>query len=199
MEEGELRNMDNKEYSDILKRQEYLRVFQKEVYEILNKCIDTNEKLIYLQNRLILLFKTKMAALSKIEIKSSLDHIDLIDSDNTLIQGAIDFIQKLISEHEKLIQLESKSIEIHKSNRIKWVGSSSVFGYLFIELVNNGFIEMPLRNGEVNYSAFSRQLMNAFDVPSTEGNLANECNPNKNSLSLVKRNKFSIPRISDLK
>jgi len=96
--------------------------------------------------------------------------------------------------------IEEKRIELNigmteqEVNKIKWKGPPSVFGYLFLELVHNGFIEAPpLHNGEINYSGLARLFFEHFDIETTLGNLSKEMNPGKNSLSNTKRAKFTIP------
>jgi len=94
-----------------------------------------------------------------------------------------------------------------KNKKIKWNGTPALFGYLFIELVNKGFIEMPLHNGEHNYTEFAKRCFDTFEIKGTNkplttiGNLTKELNPkqDKNSLSDTKRAKFTIPELSDLK
>ncbi len=82
--------------------------------------------------------------------------------------------------------------------KIKWNGSPSVFGYLFLEFVKHGFIEPPLRNGESNYAGFAKLCYHNFDIKTTLENLIKEMNPGKNQLSNTKQAKFTIPDLSDL-
>jgi len=83
-----------------------------------------------------------------------------------------------------------------KTEKIKWLGTPSLFGYLFLELVKHGFIEPPLYNGDPNYTGFARLCFQYFDIDTTPGNLIKEMNPEKNTLSDTKRLKF--PDLSEL-
>lgn len=100
--------------------------------------------------------------------------------------------------------IETKNNEIKNGKplpaggKIKWSGTPSQFGYLFLELVKNGFIEPPLYNGETNYKGLARLCYQNFDINTTPGNIEKEMNPNKNTLSDTKRAKFTIPNISDI-
>jgi len=88
--------------------------------------------------------------------------------------------------------------KLPKPGKIKWNGTPSQFGYLFTELIKQGFIEPPLYNGEMNIKGFARLCWECFNINTTPQNLEKECNPNKNDLSETKRAKFTIPNISDL-
>lgn len=83
--------------------------------------------------------------------------------------------------------------------KIEWKGSPASFGYLFLELVKNGFIEPPLRNGEPNFTGLAKLCFQYFNVKNTDLEyLTKQLNPNSNLLSDTKRAKFTIPNISDL-
>ncbi len=84
-------------------------------------------------------------------------------------------------------------------NKIKWLGSPSIFGFLMTELVKRGYIEPPLRNGESNYAGFAKLCYQYFDIDTTQENLIKEMNPGKCTLSDTKREKFTIPELSDLR
>ena len=83
-------------------------------------------------------------------------------------------------------------------DKIKWLGTPSQFGYIFLELVKQGFIELTLHNGDSNFTELARRCYKYFDIDTTPENLKKEMNPNKNTLSDTKRAKFTIPNLSDL-
>ena len=107
-------------------------------------------------------------------------------------QNIADWIQ--IREHE----LKNNMKPVHANEKIKWKGTPSQFGYLFLALVKQGFIEPPMRNGEYNYTGLSRLCNDYFDIETTPQNLTKELNPDKNTLSETKRAKFTIPDLFDL-
>jgi len=113
-------------------------------------------------------------------------------------QNIADWIQARENE------LKDNLKPVHAGEKIKWKGTPSQFGYLFLELVKQGFIEPPMRNGEYNYKGLARICYDYFDIESkpekktTPENLAKELNPESNRLSDTKRAKFTIPDKADL-
>lgn len=95
-------------------------------------------------------------------------------------------------------EIETNRKPLQAGEKIKWNGTPSQFGYLFLELVARGFIDTPLYNGETNFKGLARQCYQYFDITTTPGNIEKEMNPNKNTLSDIKRAKFTIPNLSDL-
>lgn len=91
--------------------------------------------------------------------------------------------------------------KIKPSNKVKWNCKPELFGWLFMELVNKGFIEAPLRSGETNYAALARFCNEHFELKSTTtlGNMERVLNPDKNQLAYEKKQKFTIPYLNDLK
>jgi hypothetical protein len=135
-------------------------------------------------------------------------HLFLINTDQLLKNDNLIEVKKrkiilhwIKEKEKKLNEPETKQNE----RKIKWTGTPSQFGYLFIELVNNGFIDMPLHNGEVNYTEFAKRCFEYFEIKgnkekiTTIGYLTNQLNPEKNSLSDTIRLKFTIPELKDLK
>jgi len=93
---------------------------------------------------------------------------------------------------------DEPSSEQGANEKIKWLGTPAQFGYIMTELIGKGFVEPPLYNGEPNFSGLTRLCFQAFNIDTTPGNLKNEMNPKRNTLSDTKRQKFTIPNISDL-
>ena len=121
--------------------------------------------------------------------------LDIIEvHDNFLLNSRKKLIWEWIEKKKNEIQVSE--IPVKQGEKIKWNGTPSQFGYLFLELVKNGFIEPPLYNGDPNYTGFARLCFQYFEINTTPGNLEKEMNPNKNTLSDTKRLKF--PNLSDL-
>lgn len=87
----------------------------------------------------------------------------------------------------------------NKHSKIKFNGSPSLFAFLMKELANKGFIQYPLINGETNFTGFGRMLLHHFEVESKEGNVLQEFKPSSSNLSEVKKFKFVIPELKDIK
>jgi hypothetical protein len=95
------------------------------------------------------------------------------------------------------IESKKKEIDQQSLDKIQWHGSPALFGYIFSELIKNGFIQPPLFRGETNYAGFAKLCYKHFNVNNTTiENLIKEMNPEKNTLTNAKRAKF--PNLSDL-
>ncbi|MCF8369436.1 MAG: hypothetical protein K9G76_10375 [Bacteroidales bacterium] len=119
-------------------------------------------------------------------------------------ESKIEKNEKEIESLSHLIDNLKKSMDnrVHKrndENKIKWLGKPAHLGYIFSELAKNGFIELPVTNGEISYSKLGRILFNVFDIDTTSGNLEKEVNENKNTLSNSNKAKFTIPELSQIK
>ena len=79
-------------------------------------------------------------------------------------------------------------------NKLKWNGTPSQFGFILQELIGKGWIERPT-NSHKKDAEFIMQL---FEINTTIGNLENEINPNKNSLTSNNSMMFKIPNINKL-
>ena len=82
--------------------------------------------------------------------------------------------------------------------KLKWNGTPSQFGYIFLELAQNGFIEVPKTGGIDSYSKYAAYCMNLFDINTTQRNLVKELNQKSNSLTYANRKEFKIPERNDL-
>lgn len=109
----------------------------------------------------------------------------------TLVNGYAERLDIIEKGHIKLKK-------VRKHEKIVWRGKASHLAYLFIELAEKGFIELPSTSGEGSYSKLGMILFELFDADTTVGNLSRECNPNFNSLTNPNRAKFSIPHLSDM-
>jgi hypothetical protein len=70
--------------------------------------------------------------------------------------------------------------------------------FIINELVEKGFIHAPQTKGDTSYRKLAIEVLNAFEVDTTEQNMQKELNPNKNTLGEISRLKINIPNISDL-
>lgn len=89
--------------------------------------------------------------------------------------------------------------------RLKWLGNASHLGYFIYQLADKGFIEYPLRNGEVNYTGLAERLLNAFefkDKTPAKKYLSEQINPESENNKISDTNKLklklNIPNLQDL-
>jgi len=137
------------------------------------------------------------------------------------------FIEELIKELEPVKESRKKTIidwieekrkelsqqtakdrgaEVPTLKKIEWKGSPALFGYLFTELIDKGYIEYEKHGTERSYQGTAKLFFNHFNVYNKKGelttlqNLEKEFNPAsaKQTLSDTKRAKFTIPNLSDL-
>jgi hypothetical protein len=78
--------------------------------------------------------------------------------------------------------------------KLKWKGSPAQFGFLIQELIGKGWISKPTGS----FLKDAKFLMELFDINTTPGNLENEINPNRNSLTKNNSILFKIPSIESL-
>ncbi len=109
-----------------------------------------------------------------------------------------DEIIELIHQLEKKVNLNMRNVPTVP--KLKWKGKPEQFGFIFLELAKNGYIEIPGTNGEASYSKYAKTCFNIFDFESdtTLDNLKRAMNHDKNRLSETNRKKFSIPRKDDI-
>jgi hypothetical protein len=95
--------------------------------------------------------------------------------------------------HSKIAEFEQGG----GREKMMWKGSVSQFGYIIGELVDKGFIEMPVNE---NYSRFADLCLELFEFKkgTTPQTLAKALNPNSNQLAESNRKYFQIPDIQQL-
>jgi hypothetical protein len=103
-------------------------------------------------------------------------------------------LQWLQTENSKQNRTESSDSDI----KLRWLGTPSQFGFIFNELAERGFIEIPKTHGKESISKFANICYALFEIDATPGNLAKELNPNKCTLSNTNRKFFKFPNITDL-
>lgn len=77
--------------------------------------------------------------------------------------------------------------------KLKWLGTPAQFGHLIIELIGKGYLDKPT----ISFNKDAEFYLSIFDIKTkngktTIGNMANEINENKNSLSATNVVKFKI-------
>lgn len=82
--------------------------------------------------------------------------------------------------------------------KLKWNGTPSQFGWLFLELANKGFIEIPQTAQQNSHSKYAKVCFDLFEIDTTLENLKNELNPKRNSLTYANREEFKIPYLTDI-
>jgi hypothetical protein len=98
---------------------------------------------------------------------------------------------------DAIIQYEILSEPI--VGRIKWIGTPSQFGYVFLELIDKGYIKPPKhKNGKMNCRKFAKICFNVFDIIGEEATLVKELTPKSKSLDPSNQAEFNIPLESKL-
>lgn len=153
----------------------------KDIDQELNKLETTRDKILYLERML-----------------HGYQESELIYGDAMSDGTAIKYMNNELKYLYRVIRFEGAK-EALNLERIQWKGSPEVFGYVFTELVKNGFIELPTHAGNGSYSKLAKLCYQYFNVNNTTiKNLERVLNPKKNFLTEPKREKFQIPNISDL-
>ncbi len=126
--------------------------------------------------------------------EDSIDGIEFVDEEDV----ALKFVELELEYLIKLDKLEQFT-DRQDLEKIQWKGSPALFGYVFLELVDKGYIEPPLYAGDWNYQGLAKLCFQYFNVKNTTiENLIKEMNPKKNYISETKKAKFTIPPLSDL-
>jgi len=180
-----------------VKNHEHYKNVINQIYLKVSSLESAADKIKYLEDQIS---ETQIAILKREHENNQQDIIEddsVLDEYIEIAKAVINYCKQLLKIYKEM-DLE-KELKALPTNKIKWLASPSILGYVFIELINKGFVEMPLRNGEINYSEFARQLLGAFEFQTTQNTMENACNPSKNKLSTTKRSKFKIPQLADLK
>ena len=165
------------------------------ISEELNKIIQEIDQLSTCKERILYLEKLK----KENEQSDAMYGIEFLAIDSKK------YIESELKFQYSTLKFEDENSE-RKFEKIQWKGSPSLFGYLFTELIDKGFIEPKLHNGEMSYSGTAKLFLDHFDIYNKKGNLTTlenlkkEMNPAiyKNTYSETKRAKFKIPKMSDL-
>ncbi len=93
------------------------------------------------------------------------------------VEGILDFLHNL---------KEKQSSATNK--KIKWIGKPSQLGYLIGSLAELDYIEAPKnKDGEINYTQFSKDLLEIFDIKTTHQSLSKYLNLDSDKSQEIKR------------
>ncbi|TKS57402.1 hypothetical protein [Mesohalobacter halotolerans] len=86
--------------------------------------------------------------------------------------------------------------------KIEWIGGPSTLGYIIGYLAEYGYIDAPKKKGgDINYSAFAREVMNTFKIETTANTLQKYLNLDSEKSTEIKRKlenaKFYIPHFNE--
>jgi hypothetical protein len=102
-------------------------------------------------------------------------------------------------EYPKTLKEDEPENDIQLADfKLKCNASPAIIGHIFNELVAKGYIEPPLYNAEINLTALAKWFKSNFEIETTEEYLRKVFNPNSNTLSFEKKQKFTIPELKDL-
>jgi len=93
---------------------------------------------------------------------------------------------------------DKKDIKDKDISKLKWLGKPEQFAFLMLELVRQGYIELPISKGDGSYAKLSSFCLDHFDINTTPGNLKRAMNPGTNRVSDSIRAKFIIPNKDDI-
>lgn len=82
--------------------------------------------------------------------------------------------------------------------KLKWNGSASHLGWLFLELERTGFVEPPSNGGQISYKQYAHTCLQLFELDAKERTVIDAFNPNSNALKQHNRAMFTIPELSDI-
>ena len=105
------------------------------------------------------------------------------------------FIESVQSDfYQYAAMMETKKLLVHTENlkikyttnntetagipkKIKWIGKPSQLGYIIGSLAELDYIETPKhKNGDINYTQFAKQLMDVFEIETTQNSLSKYLN-----------------------
>ena len=157
-----------------------------EVYD--RNAAKDNEKLTQRQIAMIHAMRIRNAVILSIEIACKSFQIDM----NRMLDIVIGEAMNVGQEIEK----------------IKWLGNVEQFGFLFGQMVTQGYVELPTKNTEGSIAALAALYHQYFEIKATKGvnkgkqttteNLERAINTASNSLSLKGKNVLKLPPLKDL-
>lgn len=117
----------------------------------------------------------------------------LTDLPYQLFHIAVDFFIKL-----KKIKVDLDNP--NNSGKIKWLGKKTHIGFILSSLMQEGYIEAPLSpNGDVNYTAFAKQIKSIFYVDISTDSLRKYLNPDDYKFAENKKTfekeEFRLPNV----
>lgn len=105
-------------------------------------------------------------------------------------QKVLDFVNEL--------KIEKQSATLILNEKIKWSGKPSQLGFIIGMLTELEYIEAPKRKtSDINYTQFAKQIINVFEVDTTESTLSKylnlESEKGQETLRKFEKENFSIP------
>ena len=85
--------------------------------------------------------------------------------------------------------------------RLTWSCKPAVAGYIISELIRAGYVEPPTTNGDLSYSKLAdicNQIFKVAQHSPTRDSWRNVIDPNRNTLSEIKRAKIKLPDSSEI-
>jgi hypothetical protein len=127
-------------------------------------------------------------------------HMTLVD-----IEKVINTIEDNIKIFDSQSDLEPKHSEpTEPGAKLTWTCNPATAGFIIAQLVRNGFIEPPAKNGNLNYAELGRICSQIFDfkdnnpTPESWRKVLNIDASGGNQLSRINRAKFTFPYKDDL-
>ena len=141
--------------------------------------------------------------------------ISIVLDENTEKANSLEFwiieIRKIFNQFKGTLKqtkdefsnLQSSSLnedlrEQSKHSKLKLNIGGALAGYLFRELIDKGYLEPKLHNGEESYEGTAKAISEHFEMNGKESTFIKSMNPEKNDLSETKRQKLILPKKSDL-
>lgn len=216
MFESSYRDQFNDFYKDKMSYFEFLRQNQKlyndftdELFVLSSDSLAAEDKIIhFIQNHIDTknLFLWIMVK-GLVENDTEPKNLELLNNDyvfDEIIKPNIEYITKelardtaeiadfLIDEIFVYDQINNVSSNINspdqETDKIAINGNIQLWGFLFNELINKGYITAPKHNGKVSHAKFARQLLQHFEFSSQPS----EKQPSENYLTkALKENKYS--------
>ena len=133
------------------KSNELYQTTTSEIFKALKEIETTAEKIQLLKDNIKFLTELLIEHKEKVITHVSLeDQFNSIDTPKEAITQSILFCKDLLMDFEVIGETGIKQME--KKDKLKWRGTPSQFGYLFLQLAKKGFIEIPSTSGEASYS-----------------------------------------------
>ncbi|WP_026629505.1 hypothetical protein [Dyadobacter alkalitolerans] len=116
---------------------------------------------------------------------------------------AVDEIISSVVTVNKTVMLEMEELRADGGagsvNKLKWLCNTNVAGFVIRELMAKGYIEMPLRKGDLNLKAAAKMCMSVFDFETdSQANLEREMSETTNTLEEFRRQKIKIPKVNSI-
>lgn len=205
------------DYLEFLKQSQKLYIdFSDELFRLCSNPTANENKIIHTINNQVdtssLYFWTIIKSLEKNKVE--LKNLPLVEAEyvfNEIVKPNIEFVAiELSRDTAEIANFLSDEIftfsQIQNSNsnnvspdqetdKIAINGNVQLWGFIFNELINKGYITAPKHNGKVSYAKFARQLLQHFEFSSqpSENYLTKALKENKYSNN--KQEIFKIPNI----